>query len=339
MQPQQTTAMTRPVTRYIPLSFFSMAVGTLAWSQAWQAAAQIWPMPAWWPLGTSLAGLALWALLWVAYLRKWREQPLAAQEELHHPTQSAMAALVPVSTLLAALSLKPLWPQLAQGLWVMGLGGQLALGLWLGGRLWQGGRAATPFTAAMYLPAVAQNFVAATASAAFGMPALGALFFGAGVLSWLALESVILQRAAHEPELDKALRPLQGIQVAPAAVGGLSYLALTEGPPDLVAHMLLGYALYQALLAVRLLPWTTQIGLTPGYWAFSFGVMVMATMSLRMWARAPQEPLWPILAPLLFVLANVTLLALLTTTVALIRQGRLLPTPVSTGTEQWVGSR
>ncbi|WP_396270069.1 hypothetical protein [Ideonella sp.] len=133
MQPQQTTAMTRPVTRYIPLSFFSMAVGTLAWSQAWQAAAVIWPIPAWWPLGTSLAGLALWALLWVAYLRKWREQPLAAKEELHHPTQSAMAALVPVSTLLAALSLKPLWPQLAQVLWVLSLGGQLALGLWLGG--------------------------------------------------------------------------------------------------------------------------------------------------------------------------------------------------------------
>jgi tellurite resistance protein len=327
------------IQRYVPLSFFSMAVGTLAWSHAWQAAAVAWMLPSWLPLSASLIGLGLWASLCLAYLKKWREQPLAAQEEFHHPVQSVMASLVPVSTMLAALSLKPYAPAVAQVLWVAGLCGQAALGVWLGGRLWQGGRTATPVTAALYLPAVAQNFVAATTSAAFGMPALGGLFFGAGVLSWLALESVILQRAAHDAELEMSLRPLQGIQVAPAAVGGLSYLALTDGPPDLVAHMLLGYALYQALIAARLLPWTARIGLTPAYWAFSFGVMAMATMSLRMLARAPQEPLWQILAPLLFALANVTLLALLTTTVALIRQGRLLPAPGTPSAEKLVGSR
>jgi hypothetical protein len=41
----------------------------------------------------------------------------------------------------------------------------------------------------------------------------------------------------------------------------------------------------------------------------------------------------------LFVLANVTLLALLTTTVVLMRQGRLLPIPASTGTGQRLGAR
>lgn len=331
--------MTLRITRHIPLSFFSMAVGTLAFSQAWQAASTVWPMPPWIPQGATLIGLALWAVLGLAYLRKWWHQPLAAQEELHHPTQSAMAALVPVSTLLAAMSLQPWWLELAHTLWLLGLVAQLWLGVWLGGRLWQGGRAASPTTAALYLPAVAQNFVAATASASFGHAALAALFFGAGVFSWLALESVILHRTMHQPALDKALRPLQGIQAAPAAVGGLSCLALTSGPPDLLAQMLLGYALYQAGLALRQLPWTAQSGLTPAYWAFSFGVMALATMSVSFLARAPQEPVWQALAPLLFAAANLSWMALVALTVTLLRQGRLWPTTGPHITEQWVGSR
>jgi tellurite resistance protein len=51
-------------------------------------------------------------------------------------------------------------------------------------------------TPAIYLPTVAPSFVAGTASDAFGFHQLGGLFFGAGLLSWLAIESLILHRAA-----------------------------------------------------------------------------------------------------------------------------------------------
>lgn len=68
-------------------------------------------------------------------------------------------------------------------------------------------------------------------------------------------------------------------------------MALTAGPPDLWALMLLGYGLYQGLLAICQLPWTLQAAFAPSYWAFSFGVMEMASMCLRLWARAPGEVL------------------------------------------------
>jgi len=213
---------------------------------------------------------------------------------------------------------------LAWALLVLGLSAQLALGLWSVGRFWQGGRAPESLNASVYLPAVAQNFVAATAAASFGWTALGGLFFGAGLFSWLALDSLVLHRAATLTPLDVAQRPLQGIQVAPAVVGGLSYLSLTSGPPDLMAHMLLGYGLYQALLAARLLPWTTEAAFAPSYWAFSFGVMALASMALRILARAPDEALWQLLAPALFVVANLVMATLAWRTLALARQGRLL---------------
>jgi tellurite resistance protein len=153
---------------------------------------------------------------------------------------------------------------------------------------------------------------------------LASLFFGAGLFSWLALESLVLHRAATLAPLDVAQRPLQGIQVAPAVVGGLSYLSLTSGPPDLMAQMLLGYGIYQALLAARLLPWTGQAVFAPSYWAFSFGMMAMATMALRMCARAPDELLWQLLAPVLFVVANAVMAVLGWRTAGLAWQGRLL---------------
>ncbi len=308
----------------MPVSFFSMAVGTLAWGHSWQAAAQVWSLPAVLVNLASALGVALWCVLLLVYLRTWWRQPAAARLELDHPLQSAMAALLPVSTLLAAITLKSWSPALAWALLVLGLSAQLGLGLWSVGRFWQGGRAPESVNASVYLPSVAQNFVAATAAASFGWTALGGLFFGAGIFSWVALDSLVLHRAATLTPLDVAQRPLQGIQVAPAVVGGLSYLSLTSGPPDLMAHMLLGYGLYQALLAARLLPWTTEAAFAPSYWAFSFGVMALASMALRILARAPDEMLWQLLAPALFAVANLVMATLAWRTLALARQGRLL---------------
>jgi tellurite resistance protein len=302
-----------------------MAVGTLAWGQSWQAAALVWPLPTWAVTLVSSLGVVVWLVLLTAYAYKTWAAPQAVREEFKHPVQSAMTALLPVSSLLAAITLKPWLPEWAHGLLVVALFAQWVLGLWFTGRFWQGGRSPESINASVYLPSVAQNFVAATACASFGYPTLAGLLFGAGVFSWLALDSMVMSRAATMPALEPAQRPLQGIQLAPPVVGGLSYLALTSGPPDLWAQMLLGYGLYQGVLAMRQLPWTLQAAFAPSYWAFSFGVMAMASMGLRMWARAPDEGLWPLVSTPLFVAANSVFVVLLWHTVRLGFQGRLWP--------------
>ncbi|MEI7784445.1 MAG: dicarboxylate transporter/tellurite-resistance protein TehA [Betaproteobacteria bacterium] len=311
--------------KHIPVSFFGMAVGVLAWGHAWRVATEVWPLPPVLAWGAAVSGLLIWLAVLFAYGLKWWRARQSARLELDHPVQSAMAALGPVSTMLAAITLLPLVPQLAWALLGLALCAQLLLGLWLVGRIWQGGRSPETLNASVYLPAVAQNFVAATASATLGWTTVGALFFGAGVFSWLALQPLVLSRAATLAPVMPAQRPLQGIELAPSVVGGLSYLALTSGPPDLLAKMLLGYGLYQGLLALRLLAWTRQAGFAPTYWAFSFGVMALATMALRFLDRAPQELIWQWLAPILFAGANLVMALLLWHTTALARQGRLLP--------------
>jgi tellurite resistance protein len=214
-------------------------------------------------------------------------------------------------------------------LFALSIVGQLALGLWLYGRFWQGGRRPELVTAAVYLPAVAQNFVAGTAAVAFGWPQLGAWFFGAGLFSWLAIESMVLGRAAIQEPMPAVLRPVLGIQLAPAVVGGVTYMSLTSGVPDLFAQILLGYGLYQALLLLRLLPWIRAQSFTPSYWAFSFGVAALPTLAMRMVERGATGPIqW--LAPILFVGANLAIGVLVVNTLAQLFKGRLLPAAAST---------
>ncbi|MDR5738343.1 MULTISPECIES: dicarboxylate transporter/tellurite-resistance protein TehA [unclassified Caballeronia] len=311
----------------MPVAFFGIAVGALALAGAWRAAAGVWPVPASVPALLTVAALAVWLVLMAAYAHKWLTQRADAIAEMQHPVQSSFAALAPVSTMLAAQAVQGQSRALAIALFAAGVVSQLALGAYLHGRFWQGGRKPELTTPAVYLPTVAPSFVAGTAAAGLGWTQIGMLFFGAGVFSWLAIESIVLHRAAvHEP-LPDALRPSLGIQLAPPVVGGVSYLAITHGLPDLFATMLLGYGLYQALMLARLVPWIRQRDFTPSYWAFSFGAAALPTMAIRMIERGAQGPVeW--IAPVAFVAANIIIAMLVAATVRAMIAGRLLPATV-----------
>jgi tellurite resistance protein len=308
----------------IPVSFFGIAVGALAFANLWRAAIGMWNLPASLGMALSVAALVVWLLIMVAYGHKWLTHTADAREEMQHPVQSSFAALGPVSSLLAAQLLQPYAQTLALALFSVAAAAQLALGVYLHGRLWQGGRKPELVTPAIYLPSVAPSFVAGTAAAAFGFHQLGELFLGAGLLSWLALESLILHRAAVHDPLPPALRPIIGVQLAPPVVAGVAYLSLTTGTPDIFAMILLGYGLYQAVLLLRLLPWIGEQPFVPGYWAFSFGVAALPTMAIRMLERGAAGPLeWGV--PVLFVVANLIIGVLVVKTVELLLRGRLLP--------------
>lgn len=313
---------------YAPSSYFSIAVGLLALSNAWRVAARLWALPEAVAQLLGGVGLLVWAALAVLHVHKWVFQRAEALAEWQHPVQSSFAALAGVSTMLAAGVLLPVCRPLAIAVFALAIVGQLVLGLYLYGRFWQGGRTLAQVTPAVYLPAVAQNFVAGTTSAAFGWPQLGTLFFGAGLFSWLAIESLILARAAAQEPMPPALRPLLGIQLAPPVVGGVTWMAVNGGHPDLFAMILLGYGLYQALLLIRLLPWIREQAFAPSYWAFSFGVAALPTLAMRMVERGA-DGLVGSMAPVLFVLSNVVIVLLVAGTVRMWVRGGLLTAPVS----------
>lgn len=313
----------------IPASLFGIILGLAGVGNAWRVAARIWQAPA--EIGEliMLAAAVTWLMLLVLYLRQWVLAPQAARAELEHPVQAGFVALIPLTTMLMALVVAPYSHAAAVGLWLLGVVGQLAYGAWFSGRVWQGGRDPLTTTTVLYLPTVGVNFVAATVGGSLGYPAWGALFFGAGALAWLALESLILQRHAVLAPLPLAQRATLGIQLAPPVVGAAAYLSLTQGPPDLFVQALFGYGLLQALLLLRLLPWLREQPVGAGLWAFTFGVTAMAVVPMRMLERGGTGPAQWLALPL-FVLANLFVGTLVIVTLRLALRGRLLPAAAAT---------
>jgi len=308
----------------IPASFFGIVLGVMALGNDWRAAAGLWNVPSGIGEAIMLAGICIWAFLVAMYAAKWAWHRDEALSEAAHPIQCCFVGLVPVSTLLVSTAVLPYSRAAAIGLFALGAAGSLAFSVWRHGGLWKGGRDPSTTTPVLYLPAVAGNFVAATAAGALGWTAWGQLFFGAGLFAWLALESVILHRLLVADALAASLRPTLGVQLAPPAVGLVAYLSVTVGDPGLVAQVLLGYALLQGLIVLRLLPWIRQQPFAPSYWAFTFGVGALSLAAEHMAARGVTGPV-AILAPFLFIVANVVIGSIAIGSIAQLARGKLLP--------------
>jgi tellurite resistance protein len=308
----------------IPASFFGIILGLVGLGNCWRVAAKLWHLPAWIGEAIMLLAIAIWLLLLVLYVSKWlwvREEALA---EFKHPILCCFIGLVPVSTVLVALAIAPYSHAIAVVLFVIGAIGQLSFGVYRSGQLWMGGRNPETTTPVLYLPTVAGGFVSAIVASALGYREWGGLFFGMGMFSWLALESIIMQRLFLLAALPKPLRPTLGIQLAPPVVGCVAYLSITSGQPDTFAQILFGYGLLQALILLRLMPWLFQQPFAASYWAFTFGIAALALSALRLVERGMTGAIAG-LAVMLFIGANIAIGSIAVGTVRLLLRGKLLP--------------
>jgi tellurite resistance protein len=313
----------------VPASFFGMVLGLVGLGDCWRVAAKAWGYLHAIDEAVMAVAFAVWVLVMALYVGKWfwaRDEAIA---ELNHPVQNCFIGLSGVATMLAAVAIAPPHSTgLPLALAVVGGAITLAYGVYFTARQWTGERELETASPALYLPTVAGNFVTAFVAGYFGHEALGELFLGAGMFSWLALESLISHRMTFVKAMAPPMRPAMGIMLAPPVVGCLAYLFVTGGlsgaKPDLFAQALLGYGLLQVALLLRLLPWIAKQPFGASYWAFSFGVTALAFDAIVFMLRGQTGYIeW--LSVVLFVLANLTMVILIVGTLWRLTQGKLLP--------------
>lgn len=316
--------MSKPLS--IPASFFGMVLGLIGWGNSWRAAHEVWGLPAAIGEALMLAGSLVWAVLLVLFAAKWLAARSEAIGEASHPVQCCFIGLVGVATMLVAIAAHPYSRPVAVALFAPGVAFTLVFALWRTGILWQGARDPAATTPVLYLPTVAGSYVTAIGLAAFGLGDWGRLAFGAGLLSWFAIESVLLHRLYTSLEMPPPLRPVLGIQLAPPTVGAAAYLSLTSGPPDPIVYGLIGYGLLQLLLLARLARWIFAAGVTASVWAFTFGLTALATAMVKLVGRGDAGPI-SALAPAIFALVSIVMSAIVLRTLWLLVMGSLLPAP------------
>ncbi len=311
----------------LPAAFFGMVLGLSGLGQAWRLASQLWGLPT--PIGEALLLFAtlVWLALLLAYLVQAVRHPAIVRNEFKHPVQGSTPALLAVSTLLIVLAALPYSRPAAWVLAAAGIAWHLAFSLWHTGELWQGGRDALDTAPTLYLPTVAGNFTSAAALGALGHADWGWLFLGAGLFSWLALESLIIQRLWQAKAMPTAQRPLLGIQFAPPVVCAMAWMILAPGSADHWLLMLWGYGLFQLLLGIRLGAWLGEQPFAPSYWAYTFGIAAATVCGLKL--ALAGIPAAQALAIPVFVGANLFIGYLALRTAHLLFTRRLLPKPAA----------
>jgi tellurite resistance protein len=307
----------------VPASFFGIVLGLSGMGQAWRVAVPLWGMPHW--IGESLLLLAtlVWLALLIIYVIQALRNPMVVRREFQHPVQGSTPALLAIATLLIALAALPYSRSLAYALTAAGVCWHLAFSLWHTGNMWQGGRDALDTAPTLYMPTVAGNFASAAALGALGHADWGWLFLGAGVFSWLALESLVIQRLFHAQAVPLQQRPLIGIQFAPPVVCAMAWLILSPGSTDHWLLMLWGYGLFQLLLGIRLGRWLGAQPFSPTYWAYTFGVAAATITGLKLALAGIGAA--KVLAIPIFVGANLFIGYLAVRTAYLLITGQLLP--------------
>ena len=224
--------------------------------------------------------LAVFVLISCVYLVKLCGTPGAVRAEWNDPERLAFFPAASISLLLLAAAALETWPQGAAGMWIIGAAMQGALTLavisgWIGTRSFLHGH----LSPAWFIPAVG-NVIVPIAGVPLGYPEICWFFMSVGLIFWIVLLTLVINRLIFHDPLPERLQPTLVILIAPPAVGFLGWVTLTGGIGPF-ARILLNVAYLFSLVVALQLPRIVRLPFSLSFWALSFPVAAVTVASLR----------------------------------------------------------
>ena len=224
------------------------------------------------------AAVAVFAVLTFFYALKLVRHPGAVRAEWNHPVRIAFFPTISISLLLLGTALAPRVPGAAYVIWSIGVAAQGLLSLsvianWIGHRSFQ----PLHLSPAWFIPAVG-NVLVPLAGVEFGMIELSWLFFSAGLLFWIVLLTLVMNRLIFHEPLPARLMPTLVILIAPPAVAFVAWVRLT-GDVDAFARVLLNTGYVFALIVLTQAPRFFRLPFALSWWALTFPVAALSVAS------------------------------------------------------------
>ncbi|QGM81540.1 dicarboxylate transporter/tellurite-resistance protein TehA [Otariodibacter oris] len=318
----------------IPTSYFGIVLGLSALGLAWryatpflQTTLSLYHLPNVIPSIISESLLIVAGFAWIvfisAYIWKWIAYRAMAKEELTHPLLGSFVSLIPITTIFVGLIVLPYIEIMGQILIFVGIIIQLLFASYYMAGMWRGTYNIESTTPVLYLPTVASNFVSATALSTLGYTEWAYLFWGAGTLSWLSLEPVILNRLRTIETVPEPIRPVISIALAPTFVACATYLTINGGVIDLIAKAIIGYGILQFFFFLRIIHWIMVRGFTISLWGFSFALASMAKVGMYLYIATQGQNIGILGLPM-FIIANLCIGGLIIGTLLLVFKGKFL---------------
>jgi tellurite resistance protein len=313
----------RPTLPRIPPNFFGISLGLAGLAEVWILASPI--------LGITnvigrvllLVAAAAWTAVAVTYFSKG---PKGVQDDWRNPIVSPFLALVVlVPTLLAG--------ELCQV--ELGAGRVLviilsSLSVFIGG--WSSGQWVVNdlYDECMHpgylLPTATGGFIGSIAASAAHLHLLAAAWFGVGLISWLLVASIVLNRLFIRPRLSPALTPTLALEAGPPLVAGVAYHGIHGGSIDGFAALFGGYAILMIVLQLRLAPLYVGLAFTAGFWSFTFPTAAFGLDGM-VWLESTKPAGYTVYAALLVAFVSVVIGAVAVRSTVAISRHQFFPKP------------
>lgn len=273
------SAMTDPGRlQHVPVTLFTIVMGLCGFTLALRAGEGAFG------LTNVPSGAAHWltmvvfAAVALAYLAKMLRHPSAVAAEWNHPVKLAFFPAISISLVLMSIVMLVPNPGLARAMWLMAVPLQLILTLavvsgWIGARAFQHGH----LSPAWFIPAVG-NVIVPIAGMPMGYVEISWFFASTGLIFWLVLLTLVMNRLVFHDPLPERLQPSLVILIAPPAVGYLSWVELVGGV-DAFARVLLNCVYLFTLIVAVQLPKLVKLPFSLAFWALSFPVAAAAIAS------------------------------------------------------------
>jgi tellurite resistance protein len=268
------------LTRLTP-NFFAIPFGLAGLAGVWRLMSLDYGTPGGIADALSVAAAVVWLLVIAGSLARMVRSPHSVLAELRDPVFSPFWSLTFIIGMLLAGELGAHAPGPAKDLFVAFFIATVLMGGWLTGEWIAGELDQSKLHPGYLLPTVAGGLLGAEGAAQFGLRGIGWMSFGIGMLCWLLLGSLILNRLLLVKPLAPLLQPTLAIELAPPAVAGSAYFLLHGSVPTAFAYALAGYTVLMVLVQLRLLPLYVRLKFNPGFWSFTFSWSAVAAIALR----------------------------------------------------------
>lgn len=310
---------------HFPITFFASVMGLAGLTLALHVVEAQYGWPAVASRGALIATVADFVVLAFFYLLKALRHPAAVKAEWHHPVRLAFFPAVSISLLLIATAMRAELPEVAKLVWIAGtlMQGGLVLAVISG---WIGHRPFQPMhiSPAWFIPAVG-NVLVPVAGVGFGFAEVSWMFFAVGILFWIVLLTLVMNRLIFHDPLPGRLLPTLVILIAPPAVSFLAWLQLNGGQLDAFARLLYYMAIWFALITLTQVPSLARLPFAMSFWALSFPVAALTLATYRYAALSGAVGLGALALPFFALLVAIVGGLVLRTAKAILRGEICLP--------------
>jgi tellurite resistance protein len=253
---------------HVPAALFTIVMGLGGLGLAWRRAAAAIGAPA--VVGEAVllaAGLAF-VVIAALYLAKVVRHPSAAVAEFDHPVKVAFFPAMSVGLMLLAAGALFYSRGAAEILWLAAAVLHLGFAVTIF-RRWIVRNVEVRHSGPAWFIPVVGNIVAPLAGAPLGYGEVSWFFLSVGLVFWLVLFAIVLNRIIFHDQLPQKFLPTLFILLAPPAIGMVAYVTLT-GAVDGFARVLFFCALFVALLLASMAPLFLRLKFALGWWAYTF---------------------------------------------------------------------